>query len=309
MSEQEQANADWQRKLEDGFGDASGVLGERVQRLYKAERAHRLEMTQRCAGFTTLIESYQDFALQTLEEVARQNTALHVLSFSFQVATLKRFRVALNAFYDGYYFDAAGTLRGVFEITMFVGTVLKGQLSFSELYNVAPGQEIPKMDRLQVQKLKRNHVRRIEEEIRGHMFGVNSQLTQNEQAQIKQLLNWLHISVHRGESTMVFLVLDAVKKGRTPQVEPCVDLNNASTFCNTAVFLAWAQLRTLRYVCWPVHYTAEWKQKFSLLDESFRFFFKAWEKPVAGAMIRLIDTSFLFDEAQASKQVAVSGAT
>lgn len=309
MTEREQPIADWQTKLEDAFADASGVLGERVQRLDKAERAHALELTQRLAGFTTLVESYQDFALQSLAEVSRQSTVHHIMSFSFHVAAFKRFRVALNALYDGYYFDAVGTLRGVFEVTMYVGAVLKGHFSFNDLYDMASEQEILHMDPLKLQKLKHNHVSKMERGIRGHMFGGNSKLTQNEQAQIKGLLMCLHMSVHRGQSTVASLVLDAVKKGRIPQVEPCVDLESASAFCNTAAFLAWAHLRTLAYVCWPVHYSAEWRQKFSLLDESFRFFWNGWAKPLAGAVIRLIDTSFLFDEAEASKQVTVSGAT
>lgn len=309
MTEREQAIADWQTKLGDAFADASGVLGERVQRLDKAERAHGVEMTQRCAGFTTLVESYQDFALQSLEEVSRPGTVHHIISRSFHVAAFKRFRVALNAWYDGYYFDAVGTLRGVFEVTMLVGAVLKGHLSFDDLYDVASEQEILNMDPLKFQKLKRSHMSRIERTIRGHMFGGNSELTQNEQAQINRLLMCLHMSVHGGESTVASLALDAVKKGRIPQVEPCLDLEDASAFVNIAAFLAWAHLRTLTYVCWPVQYSAEWRQHSSLLDESFRFFYNAWAKPLAGAVIRLIDTSFLFDEAQASKQVTVSGAT
>ncbi len=235
--------------------------------------------------------------------------SVHIISLSLHAAAFKRFRVAVKAFYDGYYFDAIGALRGVFEVTMYVGAVLKGHFLFNDLYSVAPEQETLNMDPLKFQKLRRKHVSVTESRIRGHMFGGNSKLTQNEQDQINLLLTCLHISVHGGESTVLFLVLDAVQKGRTPQVEPCVDLESASTFCNTAAFLAWAHLRTLAYVCWPVHYSAEWRQKYSLLDESFRFFWNDWTKPLAGAVIRLIDTSFLFDEAQASKQVTVSGAT
>lgn len=257
MTQRKQAIADWRTKLGDAFADASGVLGERVQRLDKAERAHGLELTQSLGGFTTLVESYQDFALQSIEEVSRQSPMHHILSFSLHVAAFKRFRVALNAQYDGYYFDAVGTLRGVFEVMMYVGAVLKGHLSFNDLYNVASEQEILNMDPFKLQKLKRKHASPIEARIRGHMFGGNSELTQNEQAQINGLLRCLHMSVHGGESTVASLVLDAVNKGRIPQVEPCVDLENASAFCNTAAFLAWAHLRTLTYVCWPVHYSAE----------------------------------------------------
>lgn len=309
VTERERAIANWQVRLEHAFANASGVLGRRVQKLTAAEREHGLDMTRRFAGFTVLVKSYQDFALQSLDEVEHGATGHHVMSLAFHVAALRRFRVALNAFYDGYYLDAAGDLRGVFEIALYIGAVLKAHVTFNDLHSVATEEELRNLGTQELQRVRHNRVTQIEARLRKLMFGSNSALLETEQAQIRQFLQVLHMHVHRGESNIAVLVLDAVQHGRFPRVEPQVNPDLASLFCNPAVFLAWAHLRTLAYVAWPIDYSADWRRKFTLLDESFRFYFVGWERPFASAVLRLIDTSFLFDRAQASQQVSIAETT
>ena len=89
-------------------------------------------------------------------------------------------------------------------------------------------------------------------------------------------------------------------------VRPQCDPERASLFANTAVFLAWAHLRTLRYVSHAVRYSEDWKAKSMVLDDSFRFFSDKWDKPYAKAVLRLIETRFNFNERRALTQVSVS---
>jgi hypothetical protein len=308
MTEQKLSIANWQIKLERAFTGASGVLGERVQQLHILENIHKHEITARTDGFTTLIISYLDFVLQSLAEIQEQQQKLHVLSFAYHVAIAKRFRVALNEFYDGYYFDAIGTLRGVFELVMFIGAALRGCLSINDLSHFDTEEDITKMDLLKLQKRKHQHVKKIENIVKINMYGEKSALTHNEQEHVLHLLALLHGGVHRGELNVATLGLDFYQKGCIPEVAPHINLENASSFCSVALVLAWTHLRTIQYVSRPMNYSTEWKHKYMLLDVSFKYYFDNWNNPVAAAIVRLIATSYTFNEMQASNQVTINNA-
>lgn len=308
MTKQRKSVADWQTNLERAFVDERGVLGPRLQQLDKSEREHAFELTQRLAGFTALVESYQDFVIQSLHEVLERGRDLNILSYAYHVAVFQRFRVALNDFYGGYYYDAFGTLRGVFEAIMFVGAVLQGHMSFDEFDRGASVEEIRNKDSETTQRRRRQQGLKVEKRIRQCMYGKESALTRDEQRQIQHLLMCLHTSVHRSEANVAHLVVDAASCGRMPQIAPRVDLEKASVFCNSAALLAWAHLRTLTYASWPVAHSTEWRDKLSLLDESFRYFFEYSETPYFSAILHLIDTSFRFEEDRASRQLLSTGA-
>ena len=105
--------AAWQRRIEETFRGPNGICGERALRLNEAERVHQREALGHTHGFMRLMDAFQDFAIQTIDESLTHTPTVHAFRLAFFIASLRRFHVGLNVFWQGYYFDAAANMRAV----------------------------------------------------------------------------------------------------------------------------------------------------------------------------------------------------
>lgn len=268
-----------------------------------AEGQHRQAVDEKCNGFLVLMQSYQDFALRTLEEVRTHAVVLNDFSIAVNLATLRRFRTAINAFCDGYYYDAAGTLRAVFENTLFLGAVLNGLFWFDELHAFTRDIDFNAETYDAVAKKKHKHNILLDKRVAGAMYGKDSSLSEDEQLHITMFLKLQHLHVHRGESNIMASIVDMEHRRHMPSVEPTFEMAEASLLANTAACAAWSHTRVLQYVSLPSKHAAEWQDQFPVLDDAFRFYLGGWEGPFGTAFTRLIDTSFTFNQATAIAQL------
>lgn len=295
--------AKWHERLLSAFEvpDGPDEMPNLVLKLADAETNHQNRMNERGAGFRTLILSYQDFAIRTLEEAPQHGNLVNVYNFALNWAALRRMRCCWIVYSDGYYNDAGALLRGVFEITMYLSCVLSGRFRFSRMHDVE--LDIDKVSEEQFRKAARKRHQELAREIREQVYGEASGLSCSQRKSIETLL-WLHHShVHRSESSVIQEVLEIVKTQQPPPVRPEFELERASRFCNPAVLAAWTHIRVLRYLSVPSQFSDGWRVRFNVLDAAFRAYVDGWDKPMKEAYIALIGASYEFDDAVAVKQV------
>ncbi len=247
--------------------------------------------------------SYQDFAVRTLVEAPSHGNVVNVYNYAMNWAALRRLRSAWNVYNDGYYEDAASYLRSVLETTTYLSCVLKGYFEFQRIHDLEDDIDFDTFTADQFIKATRGHIGKLSKEIWAKVYGPSSGLSESERKEIKGFL-WVHHShVHRSESSVTQEVLKMIESRRLPPVTPEVDLDRASIFCNSAVFTSWTHVRVLPYLSGPSQYSERWQQLHRVLDEAFRYYIEAWEKPMKSAFLALIKTSFTFDESIALRQV------
>ncbi|MCB9865397.1 MAG: hypothetical protein H6816_02020 [Phycisphaerales bacterium] len=110
----------WQNGLTQEFSNFG-----RVDLLEAAELDHAQQIRTRGYGFGLLMRSYQEFALQTIDEASKHGHVLNIYNVGLNVAAFRRLRTCLLTFGPGYYFDAGSALRTVLnDRARFVGASL-----------------------------------------------------------------------------------------------------------------------------------------------------------------------------------------
>ncbi len=297
---------DWQDRLTSAFAfqrTATGEMPERICTLTNAETSHGNRITTDGHGFRVLMLSYQDFAVRTLSEAPGDGNTVNVYSYAMNWAALRRLRSAWIVYNDGYYYDAGALLRGALETTMYLSCVLRGCFQFQRIHEV---EDVTVLDSDNVDnflRASRNHNRKLSAAVRDNVYGPSSGLSESERRGIEVLL-WIHHShVHRSESSVIREVVAMHQSGQLPRIFPGVDLYEASIFCNAAVLASWTHVRVLPYLAAPPRYSADWELQRKVLDEAFRTYIDAWEKPAKNAFLALIEKSFTFDEGVAYGQI------
>lgn len=86
MTDRKDEIRQWQIKLSEAFKGPSGIIGERVRAISHAEKLHRRQSITCFNGFMTLLDAFQDFALQTVDEAKQHGHVLNVFSFAIILA-------------------------------------------------------------------------------------------------------------------------------------------------------------------------------------------------------------------------------
>ena len=300
MSAQRDVIAAWQLTLETAFSTTPLLTS-----LQRAEGEHSHQIAQRGCGFATLMRCYQEFALQTLDEVPRHGHVLNVYNVALNTAAIKRFRAVFHAYDAGYYFDAASGIRTILEITMYLAAVLKGYFGFDRVHEFGRDLDLESPEFRDIKRHKGDHDRRLSSEVGRKIYGDQSGLSPEEIEQIG-IMHYVHHShVHRGESNMDRAILEMLESRQMPRITPTLDLKLASIFCNPAVLAAWTHTRVLPYLSLPDRFSEGWTKRFNTLDRALRQYVDLWEKTLPKqAFISLIDKSFSFDDTIAQKQVS-----
>lgn len=296
----------WQQRLFSVFRfqeSAIGEMPERVAKLTDAELTHRNQILAQGSGFRALMLSYQEFAMCTLVEAPKHGNVLNAYNYAMNWAALRRLRCSWNTYNDGYYDDAAAQLRSVLETTMYLSCVLRGRFGFQRIHEFAIDPDLKSLTTDQLMKATRVHNRKLSADIRDIVYGKASTLSEAERKDVELLLWTHHSHVHRSESSVLRVVPEMIKSKRLPLVTPKVNLPTASIFCNSAVLGSWTHVRVLPYLSVPSQFSDGWKEQYRVLDEAFRFYIDAWEKPMKKAFVALIEKSYNFEESTALRQV------
>jgi len=273
MTQTSDALGQWQKRLEDTFAGPNGICGERGIDLRRAESDHLAQLLQSTGGYVRLMDAFFDFFLHTLNEAHEHTPRVNAFAYAIFIATFRRFRASYNVFWDGYYRDASALLRAIIENVLYYGAYLHGYIALHELYQTElpiPASEMPLKEFF---KHARKHRFKLDKKIRLKMLGDESFQDQKQRDHLNLVLGTLHTDVHRSESNIVEIMNQFVKEKGT-YLMPHADPELASSFANVSYFAAWCCVRLLPFISSPRLFTDDWKNRYTILDDSFAFYNK-----------------------------------
>jgi hypothetical protein len=288
----------WQRRIEAAFKGPDGLVGQRVLHLTDLQNRHCEDVIAHTRGFKVLMDAFQDFALQTIDEAQCHEPPPGPMRYAFFVATLRRFIAALHLLFPGYYLDGASLLRAVWENTLYIAAGVHGLIPFSPSFGGLEGVSVKDMSVRTAEKLRKKHRDEVERVIRDKMLGSESGLSAEDQEVLFSVTWCQHGHVHRAESSFLMMVCEMHESREWASVAPRFDLNKTLIFVNTAAYIGWMLLRTLPFVSRKSLFSSEWLTRYEVLDTSFRFWLTSLESEIGPTMVRFIDAKFSFADQQ-----------
>jgi len=74
-----------------------------------------------------------------------------------------------------------------------------------------------------------------------------------------------------------------------------LDIDAASQYANIAEFIGWVFVRILPFLSSPELFSAEWRHRYNVLNDSFAFAVAGFEKPLGRAIEAFIREKFTFE--------------
>jgi hypothetical protein len=288
-----------------GKNGPQGIIGERVLALSQAEKLHRQQSVNNFKGLMSLMDAFQDLCLHGIDDAKIHRHVINVFALAFVVATCRRLRVALNEFYNGYYYDASSHLRAVFESVMYLGAVANGYIRYDALLEAGNRMNVTNTSERERLKIEREVQLEIDGTIKRRMRGKESGLSTDDQHELDQLFVMLHSHVHKSSSSVIELIGSTMIDNTFPMVAPTLDVKRASVFANVAVCVAWAFSRLLPCLSMPDRFSGEWRSRASVMEEAFRGYLSGWTSPISPAFHRFMESKLTFtDEAFRRFEVA-----
>lgn len=285
----------WQDRLTETFRGAGGCVGERLSAVLAAEGRYEVAAIENTHGFTTLLDSFQDFFIQTFDEMRGHEHRKNINVCAILVASWSRLRHAMQGFYRGYPYDAAASIRALFENAFFLGAAINGIVKPDDQFSFANSIDFASTSTAEVFRVQRKHLGSLTNIIREEMHGAKSGLSTTDQIAIDELLRSLHGHVHRTESSIAMLIVESVKTNKLPELLPRFDLRRSLHFAAPMAYACWLLFRVLPFVSSFKDYSSVWRHRYSILDESFREWVRLNNGSTGEAFCRMVDNRFNFD--------------
>ena len=133
--------AEWQKRLEDTFS-SNGIVGARLLEVQEQEINCGLHVAKQYTGQLTLIDSFQDFFIETLEKAIEslntfketEETKSYQLIVLFYIILFRRFRSCENLLSKGYPLDGYALLRDLKDRAVLLGAITNNYSAFNELF-------------------------------------------------------------------------------------------------------------------------------------------------------------------------------
>lgn len=261
----------WTQQIRKVFTGSTGFSGEKVFKLDEAEKAHAEALISKHYDYAVLVDAFLDFSVHTLQEAFAFTPQPSVHRVVFIISNLRRFKSGYNLFWNGYYFEAASHLRGIFENVLNYGAMLNGYVNEQELYLAPPNQSKTSATRKELRRESHKHFSNLSKIAREHMIGCKSGLLSQEQAELEDLVDSLHSDVHRTESVHQWLLIK-LHKGEKITFLPEVDDRGAAYFVRRSTLACCAMTRILPSLSPVDLFSEQWKDKYRILDDaSIRF--------------------------------------
>lgn len=284
--------ARWQSELSDAFRGPRGLVGERLCILQNAERHTQTQGIGEFKGFVVAADACIDFAIESLDILARPPGVYHIVRVPLLIASVSRLRSSYILFWMGYYFDAASLLRGIFENVVHLSADAHGWFDISSRFDTG-GTDLTQAPLVISKKLQKLRQAR-EANVVSQVYGTKSGLTQTDQDELAMMVKLMHSHVHETEMHLVHLISEVRSTKRPVSLLPSWNGHQASHYPHISLFLAWALARLLSHAVPQQQRSPEWMQRRDVLDRSLRFWFEGWDKPLGPVIIRFIDTKFTF---------------
>lgn len=294
----------WLSKLEQAFAGSSGMVGQRLAELMKHEQDLSERHVTRFKGYVVVMDAFFDFCLQTFQLAARRDKTQWTdnlpLLTAIHISTMWRFRSSYILFWKGYYVDAQGLLRAVFENAIQLSAFQKGIIGITEVTGLdlgAPtGQDQPTSNELY--RRMNDRARETDSKVRQAILGEGSGLDVAVQDDIGVVLKILHLAVHKSKLALVQHYTSWLRGERPLPIYPDYDENWASAYMNVSEFFAWMIVRLLPCLqTRPGEFGEEWTRKYRVLDETLAVAHEGLQelgKSLGGSIKTFMEAKFTF---------------
>lgn len=296
--------AEWQDRLERTF-DVEALVPRSLLTGIRQEVSYKDYVLSTFRGFTVLMNCFFSLYEDTLsiatrqlhEEEALASDSAYRTSHLVHVSNFKSFRASDSTFLSGYPLDAMSLLRDLKDRAVFLSAVGQGLSSIHDLCRIAPRGygEGP----LTEDSLNTARNQRTEEERRVLRLMLRSKSGLSQEA-LQELGRWerlFHFEVHGSTLTRASTV-SYIRKHRKFSLWPLPVEEEAAMYVCRASEMGWMLTRTLPLLqARAGAFGHDWSEKWTVLDDSFRYdqeCFGKTGKPIAYAIIELIDTKFPF---------------
>ena len=293
--------SEWQRRLEKIFS-IDGIVGRRLFEVLDAEKAYGIHIDETYHGHLYLTNSFFDFYIETIQkavEWTRQhgwpnNLRYYSYSVLYSITNFKSFRAADTLFMNGYPYDGYSLLRDLKDRAIFLGAVIHKFTNFSLLMGVEGIEPISR------ENMKTIIAKRRREETRIHdlMIGKKSGLRPEIVAQLERWEKLFNEEVHGSKFTLAEVGMEWMKGAGALHLEPMPIESGMAMYMTHASEVGWLLTRTLPFLQPEVNaFGEDWKSKYDVLDESFRFMIQSLQKlgkEIATSFIYFVDNKFSF---------------
>jgi len=266
--------AEWQKRLEDTFGD-DALVGPTLAPIVVAEERYGIAVASALSGFFGLSSAFQSFYVDTLraaEASGDRKIATWYWPLVFMhIATFRSFRSSEILLLKGYPLIGYSLLRDVKDRSFVFSAVARKLVSLKQ----ACGWDTPpasgaygQAEHEQIVKARKKVDGKILKETIGTTSGFNDQM----QADLKSWNQLFHAEVHGSLlSFAVDLKTWLEKPGPLPLANEIFQQRSIAMLINRFEEAAWFILRTLAFLQPRVgSFGAEWSQKWHVLDEVLR---------------------------------------
>lgn len=297
--------AEWQRRLEKYFM-VDGITGKPLIPILNMESEYGRYVVVRFKGQFYLMDSFFGFFVETINKAVKFATSnkwppeysYYPLVLHYYVTIFRSFRAAENLLKSGYPLDGYALLRDLKDRAIFVGALVHGKTSFQKLSGVLENQSATSITEKEYQGIKK---RRKDEERRvlNEMIRKNSGLSPDIQKELEVWENLFHEEVHG--SKLTFSMDIGWLQGKQPlSLGPVPNERSIAVYINRAAEIGWLYLRTFPFLqLEPNAFGKEWREKWAVLDDSFRIMIQSLEKmgkKIGQVFSVLIDAKFTFPD-------------
>ncbi len=291
--------AAWRKRLEDTFKGPTGIIGERLLQLQGIEHAMGARLTSTFVGYLTLMDSFFDFYMESIESIrARRKekwpelapfvTATHITAFW-------RFRASYLLFWAGYFIDGLSLLRSVFENVLQIAALKHGIIALKDVFGGLRVDEAAELPPDKVEKLIRNNIIKSDKTVRDNLLGGKSRLSLETREDMVVLQEILHGAVHKSKLNLYRLFGPWVRGKQGMPIYPTYDKDAASLYMNPSQGIGWMVIRTLPLLqIEPGEFPDPWQGKWQVLDDSFKVMVGAYPKRMGRSFEEVVATKFTF---------------
>lgn len=297
--------AEWQRRLENYF-KVDGVTGKPLILVLDMESAYRRYVVGRFQGQFVLMDSFFGFFIETVNKAVKfahlkkwpPEYPNYPLVLLYYATIFRSFRAAENLLKCGYPLDGYALLRDLKDRAIFAGALAHGKTSFPKLFGALKDQSVTSITEKEYQRIKKE-IKNEEHRIFSEMIRKKSGLPADIQKELEIWESFFHEEVHGSRLTFT-QDIDWLRGKQPLSLGPVPHEMPIAMYLNRASEIGWLLLRTIPFLqLEPGAFGEEWREKWTVLDDSFRIMIEGLEKmgkKIAQAISVLINVKFTFPE-------------
>jgi hypothetical protein len=292
--------AKWQQRLEETFIGPRGIVGERILRFDEIEQEIFNLMIKKFKGHNVLMDSFLDFYIETLENVAaRKKTNWPTIKMFFtavHIATLWRLKSSYSLFWHGYFAEAISLLRAVFENALDMAALKLNIITLEERLSKLTSKDAESLSDKEQAELVRKYNFQNDRKVKRYLIGKESGLNSDAQEDFESFLRLHHNAVHKSTLNIFWTFGPWVRGERSLSLYPTYNEKPLSMCMNFSLFNGWLVLRTLPLLQIEANeFSITWQKKYIILDESFAEAISSFPKRLGRSVEELVDKKFNFN--------------